>query len=143
MQKVVILVCAAVIGFACHGESIAQFPAMGQCGPSCGYVTKMAPCVKTEMAPCVQPAATVVQVPKVTYRCQKVLVRATPVGRPCGEGPCVQCCPQPFCHVEMRNVPCLTYECQTVPSYNVVYKPVCRQVWLPQTYKVEQIPLCY
>jgi hypothetical protein len=29
-----------------------------------------------------------------------------------------------------------------MPSYNVVYKPVCRQVMLPQTYMVEATPMC-
>jgi hypothetical protein len=94
------------------------------------------------MVPQLVPQMMVVPELKTGYRCRKILVRGFPVGCPRGIDPCTKCCPQPFCHVVNQTVP-FTY---TVPkkvcSYNVVYKPVCRTVWLPQTFKVQAIPMC-
>jgi len=110
--------------------------------PQCGYVTKMVPCVKTQMIPQLVPCTAVVPERKIGYRCQKVLVRGCPVGLPKGVDPCTQCCPQPFCQVVTQQVPFTYCVPKKVCYYNVVYKPVCRTVWLPQTYKVQATPLC-
>ena len=146
MARVMVIITAgliALIGFASVGECMYPFPGAGSCGPRCSYVTKMVPCVKTEMVPEVQPCTTVIPVQKVEYRCQRFLVHGTPVGCPQGADPCTKCCPVPFCKVVTRNVPYVRCVPQQVPWYNVVYKPVCRRVWLPQTYKVTEYPLCH
>jgi hypothetical protein len=102
----------------------------------------MVPCYKTEMVPEVQPSCRVVPVQRTGYRIQNVMLKGTPVGQACGQDPCTKCCPQPFCQVVQQKVPYCYWENVTVPSYKVVYKPVCRQVMLPQTYLVESLPMC-
>jgi hypothetical protein len=143
MERVMVLVVAAlllIVGAVGPAES------MSGCGPQyCPQrtmVTKMVPCVRTEMVAEVQPCTKVVPVKKIGYRVQNVMLKGTPVGQPCGQDPCTKCCPQPFCQVVQQKVPYVYYEPQTIPWYNVVYKPVCRTVMLPQNYMVEAIPMC-
>ena len=144
MERVMVLVVAALlvlVGVAGPAES------MSGCGPAqyCPQrtmVTKMVPCVRTEMVAEVQPCTRVVPVQRVGYKVQNVMLKGTPVGRPCGQDPCTKCCPQPFCQVVQQKVPYTYYEPQCVPWYNVVYKPVSRTVMLPQTYMVEATPMC-
>lgn len=112
-----------------------------QCPPRT-LITKMIPCVRTEMVAEVQPSTRCIPVTKMAFRTQKILLRGIPVGRPCGQDPCTKCCPQPFCQVVEQKVPYYYCEYKKVPSYNIVYKPVCRTVMLPQTYCVEAVPLC-
>ena len=101
-MKRVVVVCAALVLVACVVGPAACMnnfvPA--PCPPASYCVTKMVPCVKTEMVASVRPVSMCVPVQKVGYRCQKVLVKGTPLGAPCGSSPCVQCCPQPFCKVQ-------------------------------------------
>jgi hypothetical protein len=73
---------------------------------------------------------------------QNVMLKGIPVGCQYGKDACTKCCPQPFCQVVHQKVPYTYYEMQAVPWYNVCYKPVCRQVMLPQTYMVEANPIC-
>jgi len=70
------------------------------------------------------------------------MLKGIPVGQPCGMDPCTKCCPQPFCQVVEQKVPYYYCEKKTVTSYNVVYKPVCRTVMMPQTYMVQAQPMC-
>ncbi len=112
------------------------------CPPQPTYVTKMVPCLKTDVVAQVIPTWRTVPVKKVGYKCQKVVVRGTPVGRPCGAGPCEKCCVQPFCTVVPQMVPFCYYENQKVPTYQVAYRKVCRQVMRPQTYRIDAYPLC-
>jgi hypothetical protein len=144
MERVMVVVVAAsmlVIGLVGSAQSMnACMPP--QCCPQQTYVTKMVPCVRTEMVPEVQTCTRTISVPKMGCRIQNVLIKGTPVGRACGQDPCTKCCPQPFCQVVQQKVPYVYYEPMCVPYYNVVYKPVCRPVMLPQTYLVEAIPMC-
>jgi hypothetical protein len=143
MERTVVAVSVAVL-------LVTALALPGQCmnmcqpppPPQCGYITKMVPCVKTQMVPQLVPCTAVVPERKIGYRCQKVLVRGCPVGPPQGMDPCTKCCPQPFCHVVTQQVPFTYCVPRKVCYYNVVYKPVCRTVWLPQTYKVQAMPLC-
>jgi hypothetical protein len=105
-------------------------------------VTRMVPCTKTEMVAEVVPCTKMVPVKKIGYRIQNVMLKGTPVGQPCGMNPCIKCCPQPFCQVVQQKVPYEYYEPKAVPWYNVVYKPVCRQIMMPQQYVVEAVPMC-
>ena len=90
----------------------------------------------------VQPATRVVNVQKTGFTVQNVMLKGTPIGSACGQDPCTKCCPQPFCQVVQQKVPYTYCEMVSVPYYNVVYKPVCRQVMLPQNYMVEATPMC-
>jgi hypothetical protein len=145
MERVMVLVVAAVLFLACVSGPVQAMQGCGPVAQPCPQrtlITKMVPCVKTEMVAEVQPATRMVPVKRVGYRIQNVLLKGTPVGRPCGQDPCTKCCPQPFCQVVQQKVPYVYYEPQCVPWYNVVYRPVCRTVMLPQTYMVEAIPVC-
>jgi hypothetical protein len=113
-----------------------------QCAPQQCFVTRMVPCKKTEMVPEVVPCTRYVPVQKTAWRCQKVLLTGTPVGRACGQDPCTTCCPQPFCQVVEQKVPYCYYEYKAVPYYTVNYKPVCRTFMLPQTYMVQASRMC-
>lgn len=148
MERVMVVVLAATLFLAAlagPAESMnACYP------PTCSpppcpqrtLVTKMVPCTRTEVVAEVQPCTRMVPVQRVGYRMQNVMLKGTPVGRPCGQDPCTKCCPPPFCQVVQQKVPYTYYEMQSVPWYNVCYKPVCRQVMLPQTYMVEATPMC-
>lgn len=120
------------------------YPPPNPCSPPppCTMITKMVPCMRTEIVADVQPCTRTVPVRKIGYRTQKVLLKGMPVGSPCGLDPCTKCCPQPFCQVVEQKVPYVYCEQQTVRSYNVVYRPVCRPVMLPQNYLVRAYPMC-
>jgi hypothetical protein len=113
-----------------------------QCAPNCYYVTRMVPCTRTEMVGHVVPCQTLVPVPRVTYRPQRLLLKGMPVGPACGQDPCTKCCPQPFCEMAVQQVPCVQYDYKPVTHYNVQYRQVCRPVMLPQTFMVQAYPLC-
>ena len=68
-------------------------PCAPRCAPPSKLVTKMVPCVKTEIVADVVPYTQCVPVKKIGFRTQKVLLKGTPVGQPCGLGPCTKCCP--------------------------------------------------
>lgn len=149
MSRVVVLVSVvlvACVSLSLPAECMNSYQCAPPCPPPCpvetSYMTRMVPCVKTRLVPEVVQCSAVVPVPQVSYRCQPVLLKGTPVGTPCGMDPCTKCCPQPFCQMVTRQVPQVTYVGKIVPYYKVVYKPVCEPVWLPQTYKVDAIPLC-
>ncbi len=118
------------------------YPPPPPCGPQQTLITKMVPCVRTEMVAEVVPTTRVVPVKRIGYKIQNVMLKGTPVGSPCAQDPCTKCCPQPFCQVVQQKVPYEYYEPQSIPWYNVVYKPVCRTVMLPQNYLVEATPIC-
>ncbi len=144
MERVMVVVVSALLLVVLSlGAAFAMCPPPN-CGPQpqqC-YVTRMVPCTRTEMVAQVVPCTRTVMVQKVGYKTQSVLVRGTPVGMACGQSPCTQCRPQPFCETIQQKVPYYYAEPVSVPWYNVVYKPVCRPVMLPQTYLVETIPVC-
>jgi hypothetical protein len=144
MKKVVVpAVVALIIGVGLAQDALcgpACAPAV--CAPSCSYVTRMVPCVKTELVPEVQPCSVVVPETRVGYRCRPIMIKGTPVGCAAGAGACVQCYPRPFCQVVNQTVPFYYTVPKVVPSYNLVYRKVCKPVWLPQTYKVEAVPMC-
>jgi hypothetical protein len=141
----VVVVVSVVLFALCTIAGSAQCMPPAKVKPSCApppfYVTKLVPCVKTEMVGCVKPCTGYVPVKMMQFRCQRYLLKGIPVGRPQGGSPCIKCYPQPFCQVVERKVPCVTWAYKPVKYYNVCYKPVCRQVWLPQTYQVQPIPL--
>jgi hypothetical protein len=144
MIRVVVVVSAVLFIFsAIAGPAESMTPFMGKpgCAPPPYYVTKLVPCVKTEMVGCVKPCTRYVPVKTVRFRCQRFLLKGTPVGCAQGASPCVRCCPQPYCRIVERKVPCVTWAYKPVKYYNVCYRPVCRRVWLPQTYRVQPIPL--
>lgn len=146
MERTLVVVSVALIlitTFAVSGHSMNPCQPPAPCPPQCGFVTKLVPCVKTQMVPQLVPCTTVVPEQRVGYKCQKVLVQGCPVGPPHGADSCTKCCPQPFCQVVTRQVPFTYCVPKTVCYYNVVYKPVCHTVWLPQTYKVQAMPLCH
>ncbi len=144
MQRVMVVVgAAALLLVGLVGSAQSMNPCMPpQCGPQQTLVTRMVPCVRTEMVAEVQPCTRTVMVPKVAYKVQNVMLRGTPVGMACAQDPCTKCCPQPFCQVVQQKVPYVYHVPQAVPWYNVVYKPIRRQVMLPQTYLVEAVPMC-
>jgi hypothetical protein len=145
MERAMVAVVGALLllaGFAAPGECMNCYPGPAQCAPPRTLVTKMVPCVRTEIVAEVQPCTRVVPVKRIGYKMQNVMLKGIPVGSPCGQDPCTKCCPQPFCQVVQQKVPYVYYEPAPMPSYNVVYKPVCRQVMLPQTYMVEAVPMC-
>jgi hypothetical protein len=145
MKKVVVLASLAlIVGVGLAGQALCKNAcgAAPQCAPACSYVTRMVPCVKTELVPEVQPCSVVVPETKVGYRCRPVMIKGVPVGCPAGAGSCVQCYPQPFCQVVNQTVPFYYTVPKVVPSYNLVYRKVCKPVWLPQTYQVQAVPLC-
>ncbi len=145
MKRVVVSISAALLVIsivAGPAFSMGGFPPPGACGPKPCYVTKMVPCVKTELVPELVPCTAVVPVKKVGMRCQKVMLRGTPVGCPQGADSCTQCYPQPFCQVVTQKVPFEYYEPKVIPWYNVRYRKVCKPVMLPQTYKVDAVPMC-
>jgi len=135
----VALLIAALAGAA---QCMNCYPPPSSCAPPCSFVTRMVPCVQTQMVAEVVPCSQTVPVTKVGYRIQKFLLKGTPVGQPCGINPCIKCCPQPFCQVVEQKVPYYYCDKTTVTSYNLVYKPVCRPVMLPQTYMVQSYPMC-
>lgn len=119
------------------------YPPPSPCAPPpCTFVTRMVPCTRTEIVGEVVPYTQCVPVQKVGWRTQKVLLKGSPMGQPCGIDPCTKCCPPPFCEVVEQKVPFTYYENKTVQSYAVNYRPVCRPVMLPQTYMVQSFPLC-
>ncbi|MBI4965843.1 MAG: hypothetical protein HY913_21375 [Desulfomonile tiedjei] len=138
----IVIVMVFLVGVVGSAQSMTPYPPQGACGPQRTMVTKMIPCMKTEMVAEVVPCTRVVPVKRIGYRMQNVMLKGMPVGQPCGLDPCIKCCPQPFCQVVQQKVPYEYYEPQTVRTYNVVYKPVCRPVMLPQNYLVEAIPMC-
>jgi hypothetical protein len=145
MERVVVAVLvtlALMAGIVGSAQSMTAYPMPGQNCPQRTMVTKMVPCTKTELVAEVVPCTRIVPVKKIGYRTQNVMIKGTPVGRPCGMDPCTKCCPQPFCQVVQQCVPYEYYEPKAVPWYNVVYKPVCRQVMMPQQYMVEATPMC-
>jgi hypothetical protein len=146
MKRVMVVVVAtALLLVSLAGSALSWngcMPPPPQCGPQQTFVTKMVPCVRTEMVPEVQPCTRTVTVQKVGYKTQNFLVKGTPVGMACSQDPCTKCFPQPFCQVVQQKVPFVYCEPVQVPWYNVVYKPVCRKVMMPQTYLVETVPVC-
>lgn len=147
MKRIVFAFMAAAIlvaGIAASAECMAGgcYPAPVQCGPQRSLITKMVPCMRTELVAEVKPCVKTVPVQRVGYRLQNFMVCGTPVGQPCGLDPCTKCCPQPFKQVVQQKVPYVYYEPQCVQSYEVVYRPVCRPVMVPQTYMVETTPMC-
>jgi hypothetical protein len=147
MARVMVVVLAAMLFLGALAGSAecmnGCFPP--PCPPPCPQrtiVTKMVPCVRTEMVAEVQPSTRMVPVKKIGYKIQNVMLKGTPIGCPLGQDPCTKCCPQPFCQVVQQKVPYVYYEPTCVPWYNVVYKPVCRPVMLPQQYMVEATPMC-
>ncbi|MEW6351147.1 MAG: hypothetical protein AB1646_18985 [Thermodesulfobacteriota bacterium] len=130
-----------LVGIAAPAFSQSSCGMPPPCAPEPKFVTKMVPCVKTETVAEVVPCWTTVPVTRVGYKCQKVLVKGTPVGPACGQDPCTQCCPQPFSQVVDQMVPFTYCDYQKVPYYQVQYKKVCRPVWLPQTYRLDLCPL--
>lgn len=145
MERLVVIVSAVVMvlaGPADNGTCMNPYAGSSGCAPPCRYVTKMVPCVKTELVPQVVPCTAVVPEKRIGFRCQKVLLRGVPVGPPHGANACTRCCPEPFCRVVVQKVPYAYCVPKCRPYYNVVYRRVCRTVWLPQTYKVDAIPLC-
>lgn len=145
MERAMVAVVGALVLFAASvvsGECMNCYPGPSPCG-SCGtLVTRMVPCVRTEMVAEVQPCMRAIPVKRIGYRMQNFMLRGIPVGSPCGQDPCTKCCPQPFCQVVQRQVPYVYYQPVCVPWYNVVYRPVCRPVMVPQTYLVQTIPMC-
>jgi hypothetical protein len=136
---VAVLLASASLPLHCMGF----YPSPQQCSPPGCYVTKMVPCVKTELVAQVCPTTVCVTVPKTGYTCRKVMLKGTPVGcPPGGSDPCTQCFPKPFCKVVTQKVPYTYYENVAMPSYNLVYRKVCRQVWRPQVYRLDAYPLC-
>ena len=145
MERVVVAVLvmlALLVGIVGSAQSMNAYPMPGQNCPQRTLITKMVPCTRTELVAEVVPCTRMVPVKQIGYRTQNVLVKGIPVGQACGLDPCTKCCPQPFCQVVQRTVPYEYYVPQCVPWYNVVYKPVCRPVMMPQQYLVESIPLC-
>jgi hypothetical protein len=146
MARVVVVIVGSLIFMSGLFQSPAESssccpPPPPPCIQQC-LITKMIPCVRTEMVAEVQPCTRTVPVTKVGYRTQKIMLKGSPVGQPCGIDPCTKCCPQPFCQVVSQKVPYYYCEYRKVPSYNIVYKPVCRTVMMPQLYNVQAIPLC-
>ena len=145
MARVVVVIVASLIlmsgFFQGPAESFNCCPPPTPCVQQC-FVTKMIPCVRTEMAAEAQPCTRCVPVTRVGFRTQKVMLKGCPVGQPCGLDPCTKCCPQPFCQVIEQRVPYYYYEYTKVPWYNIVYKPVCHTVMMPQTYCVQATPMC-
>lgn len=147
MKRVTVVISAVVallagLTVSAHAMGFYSPPAQPNCAPQSMYVKKMVPCIKTELVAEVKPCTVTVPVQRVGYRCRRVLVKETPVGRPCAVDPCVRCFPQPSCRVVTQKAPYVYYESQCVPWYNVTYKKVCRKVWRPQVFKVEARPLC-
>lgn len=150
MQRTVVAVVVGLfISVALAGTPLAwycgppQHPRVQPCAPPpCTFITKMVPCTRTEIVGEVKPVTQCVPVRKIGYRMQKVLLKGTPVGFPCGLDPCTKCCPQPFCQVVEQKVPYVYFEHKTIRSFQVCYKPVCRPVMLPQTYMVQAHPMC-
>jgi len=147
MERALVVIVAAmfVVGaVAGPAQSMNGCPPPSPCAPpSCKtLITKMVPCTRTEIVAELQPTTRCVPVKKIGWRCQKVLLKGTPVGMPCGMDPCTKCCPQPFCQQVTQQVPYEYWEYKTIPWYNIVYKPICRPVMLPQQYMVEAIPQC-
>lgn len=147
MKRVMVGIVAAFIAVALFASSAeCSGPGAGwrqNCAPPCTYVTKMVPCIKTKWVPEVIPCKTVVPCPKIGFKCQKILLKGTPVGSACGADPCTTCYPQPFCKVVTQKVPYTYCEPKCVTYYKVQYRKVCYPVMLPQTYQVQAIPLCY
>ncbi len=145
MERAMVSVVGALLLLAASvvsGECMNCYPGPAQCG-SCGtFVTRMVPCVRTEMVAEVQPCTRAIPVKRIGYRIQNFMLKGIPVGSPCGQDPCTKCCPQPFCQVVQRQVPYVYYQPMCVTCYNVVYRPVCRQVMVPQTYLVRETPMC-
>ncbi|MCA1961333.1 MAG: hypothetical protein LDL33_11120 [Desulfomonile sp.] len=140
-----VVVILAVTVIAAPGYTMMRYPCPPPCSPpppEVTYQTRMVPGVRTDLVPEVKQSNAVIPVPVVQYRAQPVLLKGTPIGAPCGMDPCTKSCPQPFCQVVTRQVPYVTYTTKVVPYYSVCYRPVCRPVCLPQTYKVEAHPLC-
>ena len=145
MERVMVAIIVALVflaGIVGSAQSMTPCPPPAPPCPQRTVVTKMVPCVKTELVAEVVPCTRIIPVKKIGYRTQNVMLKGTPVGRPCGVNPCIQCCPQPFCQVVQQKVPYEYYEPKSVPWYNVVYRPVQRQIMLPQNYVVEAIPMC-
>ncbi len=147
MKRVTVVISAVVallaaLTVSAHAMGFYPPPAQPNCAPQCTYVKKMVPCIKTELVPEVKLSTVTVPVRRVGYRPQRVLVKETPVGRPCAVDSCVRCFPRPSCKVVTQKAPYVYYESQCVPSYNVTYKKVCRKVLRPQVFKVETRPLC-
>ena len=132
---------ALVLGIAAPAMSQSFCGMPPTCAPEPKYITQMVPCTKQECVAEVVPCWTTVPVTRTAYRCQKFLVKGTPVGQACGQGPCTQCCPQPFCTVQEQMVPYQYCDYEKVQYYQVQYKKVCRPVWLPQTYRLDFCPL--
>lgn len=146
-RVMIVLVASVVLSFGFLVGSAQAYvgcapPPPPSCGPQQTIVTKMIPCVRQEIVGEVQRTARYVPVWKVGYKTQRVLLKGSPIGRPCGQDACTKCCPQPFCEVVNQKVPYYYCEYKKVPWYNIVYKPVCRPVMLPQQYLVEAVPLC-
>jgi hypothetical protein len=147
MARVVVALMASflfVSGFAA-GPAQSYMGCAPPPPPTCGQqtvVTKMIPCVRQEIVGEVQQTTRCVPVWKVAYKTQRVMVRGCPIGPPCGMDPCTKCCAQPFCQVVDQKVPYYYCEYKKIPWYNVVYKPVCRPVMMPQQYLVEATPMC-
>lgn len=145
MERVVVAILVTTVffvGAVSSSQCMTPCPPQGACCPQRTVVTRMVPCVKTELVAEVVPCTRMVPVKKVGYRIQNVMLRGMPVGQPCGVDPCVRCCPQPFCQVVQQKVPYEYYEPKAVCTYNVVYRPVQRQIMLPQNYVVEAVPMC-
>jgi hypothetical protein len=147
MARVVVVTMASLVLclglLAVPAQSYQGCAPQPQCAPPPRtLVTRMVPCVKTEMVAEVQPCTRCIPVQRVGWTTRKVMLKGTPVGQACGQSPCIKCCPQPFCQVVEEKVPYVYYEYKKIPWYNIVYKPVCHQIVLPQTYCVEATPMC-
>jgi len=124
-------------------QAMNWYPPPNPCAPPpCTFVTRMVPCTRTEIVGEVVPYSQCVPVQKIGWKTQKVLLKGSPVGQPCGLDPCTKCCPPPFSQVVEQKVPFTYYEPKTVQAYTVNYRPICRPVMLPQTYMVQSFPLC-
>jgi hypothetical protein len=146
MARVMVLIMASSLmvsgGLVTLADAMGGYPCPPPPCPQRTLVTKMVPCTRTELVAEVLPCTRTVPVQKIGFRTQKVMLKGIPTGQPCGLDPCTKCCPPPFCQVVDQKVPYVYYEQKTVPDYRIVYKPVCRQVMLPQTYMVEAYPMC-
>jgi len=105
------------------------------------YYQKMVPCVADVPVPVPRRVVPVYPLPMARVQTEPVSISETPVGCALGQGPCVDCFPQPSQRVEPKGVVVPRDIPISVPGIEPVPRCVKRPVLLLQWFEVREDPL--
>jgi hypothetical protein len=148
----IILLAVALCPIVCSGAHAAGedvLAASGQytffikpepCSPTT-YYQKLVPCVVKQTIPVPRRVVQTYQVPMAALQNTPVLRTETPVGCADGQDACIDCFPKPKEQRGVKQMPVPRLRPVRVETIEYVPKEVTKRVFLPQWFRVDEMPL--